>query len=40
VVLAIQGVSEIGAATVNPIRFYDGCGLWRTFVGGGDRAFK
>ena len=38
--LTIQHVVvESGGATVNPIRLYDGCGEWRTFVGGGPNAF-
>jgi hypothetical protein len=39
VVLTFQRVVQAGGATVNPIRFYDGCGEWRTFVGGGPRAW-
>lgn len=38
--LTIQRVVQAGGATVNPIHFYDGCGEWRTFVGGGARAFE
>jgi hypothetical protein len=29
-----------GSATVSPIDLYDGCGLWRTLVGGGPDAFR
>lgn len=36
----IQRVVQAGGATVNPIRFYDECGLWQTFVGGGPDAFR
>ena len=36
----IQRVMAAGSATVSPIRFYDGCGEWRTFVGGGPDAFR
>jgi glucose/arabinose dehydrogenase/PKD repeat protein len=38
--LVIQRVVQAGGATVNPVRFYDGCDEWRTFVGGGPDAFK
>jgi hypothetical protein len=38
--LQLQRVEQSGGATVNPIYFYDGCGEWRTFVGGGPNAFK
>lgn len=37
--LIIQRVVQSGSATVNPILFNDGCGEWRTFVGGGPNAF-
>lgn len=40
VTLRIQRVVQNGGATVSPIRFYDGCGLWPTFVGGGPNAFR
>ena len=36
----IQRVVQSGGATVNPIRFHDQCGEWRTFVGGGSGAFS
>jgi hypothetical protein len=38
--LQLQRVEPSGGATVNPIYLYDGCGEWRTFVGGGPNAFK
>lgn len=38
--LTFQRIVPSGGATVNPIRFYDQCGEWRTFVGGGNEAFK
>jgi hypothetical protein len=38
--LTIQRVVPAGDATVEPIHFYDGCGKWETFVGGGEKAFK
>lgn len=38
--LTIQRVVPSGGATVSPILFYDGCGEWRTFVGGGSAAFQ
>lgn len=38
--LTIQRVAQVGGATVSPIRFYDGCGEWQTFVGGGSNAFQ
>jgi len=38
--LVIQRVAQRGGATVSPIKFYDGCGEWRTFVGGGPDAFR
>jgi YD repeat-containing protein len=37
--LTIERVVQSGAATVRPILFHDGCGEWRTFVGGGAGAF-
>lgn len=40
VILTIQRVAQSGGATVSPIRFYDGCGEWTTFVGGGASAFQ
>jgi uncharacterized repeat protein (TIGR01451 family) len=36
----IQRVVAQGGATVSPIRFVDGCGEWKTFVGGGPDAFR
>jgi len=36
----IQRLAPTGGATVNPVRSYDGCGEWRTFVGGGPDAFR
>jgi hypothetical protein len=38
--LMIQRTVQGGGATVNPIHFYDGCGEWSTFVGGGPDAFR
>ena len=38
--LTIQRLAPTGGATVNPVRLYDGCGEWRTFVGGGPNAFR
>jgi len=38
--LTIQRVAPTGGATVNPVRFSDGCGEWQTFVGGGPDAFR
>jgi hypothetical protein len=38
--LTIQRVVPSGGATVAPMRFFDGCGEWRTFVGGGPEAFR
>src|SRR5262249_38174557 len=40
VALRIQRVVPSGGATVSPILFFDGCGQWRTFVGGGPGAFQ
>jgi VCBS repeat-containing protein len=40
VTFTIQRVVPNGAATVSPIYFHDGCGEWRTFVGGGPDAFR
>jgi len=40
VALTIQRVSPNGGATVSPIHFFDGCGDWQTFVGGGHDAFR
>ena len=40
VALTIQRVVQQGGATVSPILFVDGCGEWRTFVGGGPDAFR
>jgi hypothetical protein len=37
--LTIQRVIQSGGATVNPVRLHDGCGEWRTLVGGGPSAF-
>ncbi|MFN8575169.1 MAG: hypothetical protein U0132_24155 [Gemmatimonadaceae bacterium] len=39
VTLTIQRVVPSGGATVNPVHFWDGCGDWVTFVGGGPNAF-
>lgn len=36
----IQRVVQSGGATVNPVRLFDGCGEWPTFVGGGPEAFR
>lgn len=38
--LTIERVVPSGGGTVSPILFYDGCGEWRTMVGGGPRAFQ
>jgi hypothetical protein len=38
--LVIRRVVQAGGATVNPIDLHDGCGEWRTFVGGGANAFQ
>ena len=38
--LTIQRLAPTGGAMVNPVRFYDGCGEWRTFVGGGPNALQ
>lgn len=38
--LTIQRVLQRGGATVAPIRVYDDCGEWQTFVGGGANAFQ
>jgi len=40
VTFTIQRVVPSGAAAVGPIFFYDGCGEWKTFVGGGPDAFR
>jgi hypothetical protein len=40
VTLTIERVTPSGGAMVSPILFYDGCGEWRTFVGGGPTAFR
>jgi hypothetical protein len=40
VTLAIERIVQNGGATVSPIAFYDRCGEWRTFVGGGPDAFR
>ena len=40
VTFTIQRVAQSAGATVNPIRFADGCGEWRTLVGGGLEAFR
>jgi glucose/arabinose dehydrogenase len=37
---SIHRVIPSGGATVSPIRLYDDCGEWRTFVGGGPDAFR
>ncbi|MFN8636310.1 MAG: kelch repeat-containing protein [Chloroflexota bacterium] len=36
----IQRLVPSGGATVNPVVLHDGCGDWRTFVGGGPDAFR
>jgi hypothetical protein len=38
--ITLQRASGGGSATVNPVRFTDGCGTWNTFVGGGPNAFN
>jgi hypothetical protein len=38
--LTIQQVVQSGNSLVSPIVFVDGCGEWRTFVGGGPDAFR
>jgi hypothetical protein len=38
--LAIRRVVDSGSATVAPIHFFDGCGDWPTFVGGGPDAYR
>jgi hypothetical protein len=40
VALTVQRVQQSGGATVSPILFFDGCGQWQTFVGGGPDAFR
>ena len=40
IVLTVQRVQQSGGATVSPILFFDGCGQWQTFVGGGPDAFR
>jgi hypothetical protein len=40
VTITIERVVPSGEGMVNPIYFYDGCGEWRTFVGGGPEAFR
>jgi hypothetical protein len=40
VALTVERVVHSGAAMVKPIRFFDGCGEWRTFLGGGINAFR
>jgi hypothetical protein len=39
VALALLRVADSGGATVSPVRLHDGCGMWQTFVGGGEKAF-
>lgn len=39
VTLTIERVAPTGGATVSPIEFVDGCGVWKTFVGAGPAAF-
>ena len=38
--ITIERVVQSGGATVNPVRLFDGCGEWPTFVGGGPDAFR
>jgi hypothetical protein len=38
--LIVERVVPSGGATVSPIIFVDGCGEWRTLVGGGPEAFR
>ncbi|MCC6179372.1 MAG: peptidoglycan DD-metalloendopeptidase family protein [Chloroflexi bacterium] len=38
--ITIQRVVQSGGATVKDIQLHDGCGEWRTFVGGGASAFQ
>lgn len=38
--ITIERVVQSGGATVQGIQLHDGCGEWRTFVGGGARVFQ
>ena len=38
--LTIERNTSRGGATVSPVHFVDGCGDWRTFIGGGPDAFR